>query len=119
MPVQPLARLNSGAAFCTPLSNSASMPGLMSICAISRTMFDSSKTYFESSCPAQAGHPVFEGVFKRTRTFTRSTPGTGLPAFVGNDWKDSSRRRLSQSALERGDRLLGGLQVAEVGIEGP
>jgi hypothetical protein len=35
---QPLARLNSGAALATPASNSGSMPGLMSICAISRTM---------------------------------------------------------------------------------
>ena len=35
---QPLARLNSGAAPPTPASNSASRPGLTSICAISRTM---------------------------------------------------------------------------------
>src|SRR6516225_8439702 len=35
MPWQPLARWNSGAAFFTPASNSASMPGLTSIWAIS------------------------------------------------------------------------------------
>src|SRR5579862_5335275 len=35
MPPQPLARLKTGAAFFTPASNSASMPGLTSICAIS------------------------------------------------------------------------------------
>src|SRR5271155_3685121 len=35
---QPLARLKIGAACCTPLSNSASMPGLTSICAISVIM---------------------------------------------------------------------------------
>src|SRR5271167_3975731 len=39
MEVQPLARLNRGAALATPASNSASMPGLTSICAISRTMW--------------------------------------------------------------------------------
>src|SRR5690242_11077807 len=33
-----LARRNSGIAFCTPASKSFSMPGLTSICAISRTM---------------------------------------------------------------------------------
>src|SRR6185436_15570921 len=38
MPVQPFARLNSGAALLTPASNSASIPGFTSICAISRTM---------------------------------------------------------------------------------
>src|SRR5262245_24332133 len=35
MPWHPLARLKIGAAFFTPASNSASMPGLTSICAIS------------------------------------------------------------------------------------
>src|SRR6266540_5900052 len=38
MPVQPLARLKIGAALAAPASNSASMPGLMSICAISSTI---------------------------------------------------------------------------------
>src|SRR5512143_2991258 len=38
MNLQPLARLKMGAAFFTPVSNSASMPGFTSICAISRIM---------------------------------------------------------------------------------
>ena len=38
MEVHPLARRNSGAALATPTSNSASIPGLTSICAISMTM---------------------------------------------------------------------------------
>src|SRR5580765_4953132 len=38
MDLQPLARLKMGAAFFTPLSNSVSMPGFTSICAISRIM---------------------------------------------------------------------------------
>src|SRR5580693_3142607 len=38
MAVQPLARRNTCAALATPASNSASMPGFTSICAISRTM---------------------------------------------------------------------------------
>src|SRR5262245_13493529 len=38
MNLQPLARMKIGAAFFTPASNSASMPGLTSICAISRIM---------------------------------------------------------------------------------
>src|SRR6202030_3582281 len=41
-PWQPLARWNTGAAFLTPVSNSASMPGLMSIWAISVIMMASS-----------------------------------------------------------------------------
>src|SRR5262249_29012749 len=38
MNLQPLARLKMDAAFFTPLSNSLSIPGLTSICAISRIM---------------------------------------------------------------------------------
>src|SRR6185503_4538590 len=38
MDLQPLARLKIGAAFFTPPSNSVSMPGFTSICAISRIM---------------------------------------------------------------------------------
>ena len=38
MPLQPLARLNSGTAFFTPVSKAVSMPGFTSICAISKIM---------------------------------------------------------------------------------
>src|SRR5579871_1711962 len=47
MPVHPLARRNTGTAFATPTSNSASMPGFTSICAISRTM----NHPFQVKCP--------------------------------------------------------------------
>ena len=38
MDLQPLARLKMAAAFFTPDSNSLSMPGFTSICAISKIM---------------------------------------------------------------------------------
>src|SRR5580704_8975644 len=58
MPWQPLARLNNGAAFFTPVSNSASMPGLMSIWAISVIMFFGSLDMSKRSpdgAPAKSG----------------------------------------------------------------
>src|SRR5690242_11056011 len=58
MPLQPLARWNSGVAFFTPASNSDSSPGFTSICAISRNMLVLPLLWFAGRCDidaAQAG----------------------------------------------------------------
>src|ERR1700722_3810686 len=119
MPVQPLARLNSGAAFCTPASNSVSMPGLTSICAISRIM---GFPFF----PLPAGERVASEAsrVRAARRFNSSSErpsphpaplrGEGAPA----PSQAALSRRLLQPALHRGDRLVGRLHVAEVRIEG-
>src|SRR5262245_41062647 len=113
MPLQPLARRKSGAAFCTPASNSFSVPGFTSICAISRNM---AFPFRHSGRRAKLGCP--ESILREPARYRESVVmDSGFAGCAGAP-EGRSRRDLAPPALERGDRLVRGLHVAEVGIEG-
>src|ERR1700722_3400360 len=84
MEVQPLARLNRGAALATPASNSASMPGLTSICAISRTMrfpFGMFATVYAGSSCAGSPYGSEADMRERRSRISAAAPiqATGFP----------------------------------------